>query len=117
MKLKDVQQIVIDALCYHEAFIRLGFKADDIFVGHEEAIVFVVLKTQNNEFIVKLGVLALTEAQFAQVWNDVSNAYNSGAFDTTELQAAFLRTFPAKEAQNFLAAIRAKGISIPTNLN
>ena len=102
----------------HEAFRRLGFAADDIFVlttTHDE--VYVQLRTQGKEFNVRIDLLGqgMTHEQFNERWLAFIERANGGHFSNDLLQQVFDRWLSsAGGGVPLLTAIVSKGIVLPT---
>jgi len=93
MKLADLDQAFVEALCLHELFRRMGFAADDVFLmlaragNPESAIIpkglalgdlalFVQLRTQGKEYNVIIGALPCPEDDFAKAWGTAVELFN-----------------------------------------
>lgn len=102
----------------HEAFRRLGFAADDIFVLTTEADeLFVQLKTQGKEFNVRVGPLGeLSHETFNARWLSFVDRINGRTFADDLLQQIFDRWLEHETggAMSFINAVMAKGIKLPS---
>lgn len=101
MKLADVDQVLLEALCLHELFRRMGFSADDVFIMLSRAAnpasailpkglrpgdraMFVSLRAQDKEYNVIMGALPCPEDDFAKAWGTAVETYNTATQEETD---------------------------------
>lgn len=104
--------------CYgvHEAFRKLGFASDDIFIGAIHGIAWVVLRTQGKEFKVGAARTCRTQKEFEGLWTKTAQAIVDGKVHNDVLNRMFLEASEVKDSVRFVAAILAKGIVLPVAL-
>lgn len=115
-------QGVYDAWACHEAFRRLGFSADDIYVIGSASVnnaglpaIHSVLRTQGRELVVICGVYN-TDAELEKVMEKYAiflELYNAGFLDEDKMRARYERSMVGQDTLGFLTAIERKGIRIP----
>lgn len=107
----------------HEAFRRLGFSSDDIYVGqHNEPVWGVTtptlnctLKTQEKEFVVSIAHYKKGEIWRAfDEWTDFVTKMTNGEFSERDLMELFHEwPFPGTMTQ-FVMALTVKGFKLPS---
>lgn len=115
MKALDIflsEPLIRDAWTAHEAFRRLDFPADDIFVLLG-ANIAVMLKTDGKEFTVNVGVHPRGSEWFGQMWS----AFVEGLDDIPQsaLDEAWKGSVFFTHSLEFLTALRGKGFELPTS--
>lgn len=99
---------------------RFGFKSDDIFFhqnmdeepGPEpRGMMFVVLKTQDKSFSIRVGVVDLPYAGWAAAWKVVATALLEGRVDSTDRIVDESEAF--RDKVRLMMAIQGKGIRVP----
>lgn len=115
-------QAVYEAWACHEAFRRLGFSADDIYViGQPSAnnggrpAIHSVLRTQGRELVVICGVYE-TEEELKEVLNKYGiflELYNAGLMSESKMRQRYERSMVGQDRLGFVGAIQRKGIRIP----
>ena len=75
---------IIEALCAHEAFRRLNFSADEIFIGQTDAgQLLVVLEHRGQKFTIDVvdhereTWEILPDQEFAEVWSSAASVWNT----------------------------------------
>jgi hypothetical protein len=107
-----------EALAVHEAFRRLGFIPDQLFVTLDsESQLFVILKHRGQDFAVCCGELSLTEAEFHEQWPALITAVNAGYMTEADMTSIWTNSYVYQNKVRFILAIKAKGIAIPENLS
>ena len=123
-KLNAYPPVIIATWAIWEALRRLGFTADDIWVqiaGNEAAPesgywMFVVLKTQDKEFVIHIMPLGeLTPKRTMKLWKAFSGMIAGGRFDEGTMHGAYAHYFLQREpgAASLITALTAKGFVLP----
>jgi hypothetical protein len=98
----------------HEAFRKLGFLPDQLFVTiSNENQLFVILKHRGQDFAVCCGELLLTEAEFHEQWPALIIAVNAGEMSQEDMMSIWTDSYVYQNKVRFILAIKAKGIAIP----
>lgn len=116
MKWADIHPVFREALGTHEAFRKLGFPAEDIFVHlNPDRTMLVVLKTQNKDFTVTVGSFnkSLTYPTWKMSWNAVGLAVIEGRVSEKDLERIWRSCYVYRQKVEFLMGISSKGIVIP----
>jgi hypothetical protein len=116
--LADVPAPLREILCVMEAFVRFGFRPDDLFVlanaidpGTQRKSVAVLLKAQGKQFVCTIGQAYPGDAlerdwpRAAAVWNAASHA---------EREALFDRSWVSQHAAMLVTSLVGKGFR-PSN--
>jgi len=128
MKLADVDDRLLEALCLHEMLRRLGFTADHVFImlaraGNPESAIFpkglelgdlalfVQLKAQDKEYNVLMGALPCSEHGFAKAWGEAVEIFNKAP--RTETDPLWDRSLIVKRSATVVTDLVAKGFVIP----
>jgi hypothetical protein len=128
MKLADVDDVLLEALCLHELFRRMGFSANDIFIvlaraGNPESAIlprglsvgdlalFVTLKAQGKEYNVIMGALPCPDAEFAKAWGEAVVLFNNAT--RAETDPIWDRSVIVKRAPVVALDVHAMGFVIP----
>jgi hypothetical protein len=117
LQAKDVHPSLIAALGCHEGFRRLGFRPEDLFLMYQEEqqILFVVLKTQGQQFAVGVAPVPDKESKtLEQEWQRLVMAVRTFEFSEADLQTCWESSLPYANPEGFLLAILKKGIRLPT---
>jgi len=127
--LRDHHEVILEALCLHEVFRRLGFSSEQIFVqlactADPNRLVFfdraktgdlcvhVVLRAQGLEYTGGIGPLPVAEDDWEQTWTDATVAWN--AAPEAEMKKIWERSRVLKTSFNVMMALQAKGFRIPS---
>lgn len=122
MTYDEIHPAMRAALGTFEMLRRLGFKSADIFF-HQNAneptnpleprgMMFVVLKTQGKEFTIRVGLVESTYEAWVDEWQAVVAAALEHRIEEADRIVEESEAFRRKV--DFLLAIRAKGIRIPS---
>lgn len=114
-KLTDLPLAFKEALAFHNAFRRLGFKSDDIFIVLADSALLVSLKVQGVEFNVEVGEVELSEEEFPGYWAGVVERFNFGPLE--EVEEIWENSFIKGNFEKTSALIRGKGILAPSLAN
>lgn len=120
----EQNEIIRETLCLHEAFRKLGFSSDSIFVViarvadpsralmHEQTkvgdlAVHVQLKAQGLEYIGAIGPIPCEDSEFNEIWNNAVKWFNQGP--EKELQAMWDASRIHRVLPSLLLALQDKG--------
>jgi hypothetical protein len=112
------QELVHELWAYHEAFRRMGFSADDIFLSFNvidpagREVVGVVLMTQGMEFAVSARPVEDPKA-FIQLWLTFIDSFEKRERDDAELLAIWDNSHAKSSFIPLVTALQAKGIQLP----
>jgi hypothetical protein len=111
----------------HEALRRLGFQANDIYVsggqelGHPDVpyALFVVVRTQDKEFVANCGKFATMADADAAVdeWTRFATALCDDKFEEEALRRIYVDSRVYEDATQFMRAIVATGMRPPCQFN
>ena len=111
----------------HEALRTLGFAADDIYVSSGRSVahpfnppaLFVILKTQDKEFVVTVGVYESESAVDKALvqWTEFATLLNEKAFDEKRLEEIFHSSNLGRSKTQFVASLFSKGFRPPNRMN
>ena len=116
MKWADIHPVFREALGTHEAFRKLGFPAEDIYVHlNPDRTMLVVLKTQNKDFTVTVGSFnkSVTYQKWKNSWTAVGLAVIERRVSEKVLDRIWRSCYVYRQKVEFLMGIYAKGITIP----
>lgn len=114
MEFDDIDPVFREAIGTFEAFRKMGFPAEEIFVlRNKDGSMLVMLRTQGKEFGVAVGSLDMTKEQWMEAWKDVALAVGDGRIQEDVLDQIWLSCRPYAEKVSFVLAIGQKGILIP----
>lgn len=113
MTYDQIDPAIRHCLGVHEAFRKLGFPSDDIFIGAIQGIAWVVLRTQGKEFKVGAARTSRLQKEFEGLWSKTAQAIIDGKVSNDDLNRIFLETLVVKDSVRFVAAVLAKGINLP----
>ena len=106
-------------LALFEAFRRLGFTSDEIFVGYNGGNPVVVVRAQEKQFAVAVGDTGpqpTDEQQYQEEWVDAVAAWNGGMLTEVERQRLYREhVIDAGKGMPLLEALFAKGFVLPKN--
>lgn len=113
--LKQIPMPFRDALACHQAFRRLGFKSDDIYVLYSDGFLYMILKTQGKEFNINLGTIEINEIEFPKIWAEIVETFNTGP--EQEVLEIWDKSLIKNNFQLISGLIRKKGIMLPNLMN
>lgn len=118
MKFNDIHPVYRQAIGCHEAFRKLGFPSEEIFVLYQggDSTLFVTLESQGKKFNVAVGRMVLTQGQFEKDWGEITTKINDGTVSQADLDAIWQDSMPAKDSTGFLLALYEKGIQVPKTM-
>jgi len=114
LTIKSMEPAVREAICYHEAFRRLGFLPDDIWVGtNSTGQVTVELHAQGKVFTTIAGVCesAKDEQLFGVLWLKAMHLVIESTDE--ELQEIWESSFVKKNFIDFAKSMWEKGFEFP----
>lgn len=124
MKYREIPKPMRNALATYEILRRLGFSSDDIHWHHNGAehpgspeprgMMFVVLQTQGKEFLMRVGVIDTSYDAWREQWRTVMQALLDNAIPEKDYGRLLSESEAYRKTDNLCAAIRGKGIRIPT---
>lgn len=106
-----------EALSTQEILQRLGFRAHEIAVAHEDERLAVVLQTQGREFAIPVGRTRLDDKAFDKEWTLAVGAYNVGGDATWQPAMERARNKAEKMLPALLVELRQNGILAPKVAN
>lgn len=119
MRPEDYPEGVQYAWCAHQAFRRLGFKADDIWLiiakagdDNEQLHAFMTLKTQGKEIHVDCG--RADEKTFPELWKSFCKAFNENKFREKALRKVFDASNFTTHTAQFVMLLLNRGFQIPS---
>ncbi len=105
---ETLEQALNEALAVHEAFRRLGFPPEDIFVGADIEKLFVELRSQGKTLLVTCGEGIYDQADIERLWEAKATAWNT-TMTFEEREAIYRPSSVLKQAIKLLFALRIKG--------
>lgn len=109
--LSGLRPVFVEALCYHEALLRLGYEAEEIFVSPGDDILSVVLVVGDKRFFIAVGPLildnAFTRESFLKEWKIACDIWNKASDQNR--WAVFEKSFVCGSALNFCAVLVLNG--------
>lgn len=116
-RLADFQKPLLEALAAHEAFRKLGFSSEQLFM-HENpephGDIGVLLKHSEKTFRFTVGRPA---PGWEEQWVRLVKLYNDGEFASEELNHWYDTSFVRMHYPELLLALHAKGIAPPYEAN
>jgi hypothetical protein len=123
----DYPESVKECWAVHQALRTLGFKPDDIYVaagqsaGHafNPPAMFVVLRTQDKEFVVTLALFETDEAveSALQLWTEFAERWNADSFDQDVMDKIYNESNVMQNSAQLVLSIEGKGIRCPVTTN
>lgn len=107
----DVPPALRECLAAFEAYRRLGYQADDIFMIRGANGLFMQLKEGAKEFIVAGGMWRGTDDQLMKLWTECCAAWNGG-FNEAQKQEIWEASFVRQNSVALVAAMKVKGFDI-----
>lgn len=118
-KLDDYPQVLLKVLVLHEAFRRLAFEPDEIFVepNRDETgtiALFVLVKCRGREFRAIAGPVGdMAVDKMYDLWVELATRFNASAFDEADEDALyykFWRGGSGDNARSLVEALVSKGL-------
>ncbi len=97
-----------EALAVQEVFRRLGFPADDLFVGADIEKLFVELRSQGKTFVVTCGEGNYEQAEIEKGWTERATAWNK-TMTHEEREVIYRNSSILKRSVKLLFALRTRG--------
>lgn len=123
MTYDEVPEPMRVALATFEMLRRLGFTPEEILWHHNgneppggpepRGMMFVVLKVDDKEFLVRTGVVPTSYEQWQKQWLRVQKAAKDHTLSDDDYDRMLLESEAYQFTDDFCQAIRAKGIRIP----
>jgi hypothetical protein len=110
MKLADIPPLLKEALAVHEAFRKLAFTPDEIFIHPSTTKLRVVVIRGDNRFAVDVGVNTIPMAEFERTWGEAVEAWNTGK--DFEQKAIWENSAVRRDAVGFVVALLDKGFAV-----
>ena len=124
MTYDDISPLIREFLGAREAFRRLGFLPDDLYIMTAKSALnggklsaFCQLKTQGKTFNVELGPLPSDENGFIAEYKRVVKAIVDGEVSEPVLQRIWEESMPCQDKLGFIMAIQDKGIRVVKDAN
>ncbi|MDO8690529.1 MAG: hypothetical protein Q7R39_11060 [Dehalococcoidia bacterium] len=105
---ETLEQALNEALAIHETFRRLGFPADDIFVGADIEKFYVELRSQGKTFIVTCGLGNYDDEEIRHLWPVRATAWNT-TMTFEEREAIYRNSSILSRAVQLLSALKQRG--------
>ncbi len=112
---KDIPEAFQEALGTHEAFRKLGYSADDIWVHlRDDGMMFVIVRPQGQpDFAVGVGKCAMTPEEWRVQWPALATAVSEGRVSPKDMNAMWVASVPFRHKVDFISALLMKGLSPP----
>lgn len=108
-----LEETLNEALGFNEAFRRLHFSPDELFVCADPEKIFVALRTQGLEFIAVCGPNSISsDAELIQRWDERCHWWNVTATDD-EREALWDRSFARARSGELVVKLVLKGFILP----
>jgi hypothetical protein len=107
-----------EALAVHEAFRKLGFSAEQIYIHRNPPPlldIVVVLMHLDKSLTVTLGRLG--DKRWKKKWTSLVHLFNSGGIPEDDFQRWYDRSFAGTHHVELLLMLQVKGISPPLGDN
>jgi hypothetical protein len=115
MKYEDIHPAFRNCLGYFEAFRKLGFRSEDIFVFLLRGSAYVMLRTQGKEFVCAAGPMDLPKERFTSEWEKVAIALNYREIPDGDFLRIYTECEAYTDSVGFMVALSAKGIQAPVS--
>lgn len=114
--LSDIPPLFLEALSVHEAFRKLGFNSEDVFIarglGPDRVLsILVGIKRDGQQFFLSVGHYDGTDEQLLSTWHEVVAVYKGSPEES--LQNMWDNSSIKKQSVVFLNALIKKGILMP----
>lgn len=118
MKLTEFPLEIQEGLCAHEAFRRLGFEPNEIFICYDPSVCTIssILRTQGKEFSVLIGPTKLLAEEFVENWTKASVVFNETA-SNEEILDLWDISVVKYQLSEIIFRLEQKGIIIPYFIN
>jgi hypothetical protein len=106
-----------EALAVHEAFRKLGFTSDQIYIHRNPeplSDIVVVIYQHGKSLATTLGRLEGEEADWRGQWKELVERFNAGEIDT-DFDAFYEQSYIRAHYVDLLFMLNAKGIEPPYN--
>lgn len=112
---ESVSPAMREMLATHDAFRKLGFTPDDIFVHYNSdgTVLVAVHGKDDREFAVTCGHVDLSREGFVREWTRVVEAVRSASFPQADLDRMWIESLVYRERVTFVASLVAKGVYVP----
>lgn len=128
IKTMTIREVTREALATHAAFLKLGFRSDDIYFAVGKAKdppsvrglthVGVILIAQDRRFEVTCGYTAEGHDAVVVAWKRVLKAWNTGGHMTNaDKRELWEGSYVRQHATELCAALVFKGFKLKHNLN
>lgn len=110
-----LEQIMDEALCYQEAFRRLGFTADEVFIGIDgpnTGTVKAIIRADDKDFAATCGYWEGDEKIFAEKWKAKIEWWNSPETPDAARTALWEKSAVAANATNLVVYLLAQGFEL-----
>lgn len=128
MKLAELHEVFLEALCLHELLRRLNFTADEIFVAYGRIAnpataifskglkvgapaFFVTLKAQGKEYNVAIGAAPVGKNEIKQAWDAAVAVYNGAT--RAETDPLWARSLIVKRSATVVIDLVGLGYVLP----
>jgi hypothetical protein len=110
---KEVSEVIREALCLHEAFRRLGFPSEDIYVlGPQAGRIGVAVQKTGKSFAVEVGQQChLSDEAFEKLWDRAVVWFNEEASED-ELQEMWENSKVLKNSTLLVSELQARGFPL-----
>lgn len=119
MKLADYDERLREAWAVHQVFLKLGFTAEQIWVGvWEETGLTVHLRAQGREFVYVVGLVTGDEVvTLRTTWTRLVRAFLARTFPLPDVHACYESSHVRKQLVPFVQAMLDMGFVLPRELN
>lgn len=107
--------VIQEALCVFEAFRRLGFQADDIYMVHDDHGMGILLKSGGREFNVRVGEVPVSGPKLGALWEQAAEAWNSAP--QHEIDALWRKSAVLRNGTGLCSALILHGFPLGRTLN
>jgi hypothetical protein len=119
-----VDKVLREALATHEAFRKLHYSADDIYIAlnsgpkelKELIQISMVLRSGGKQFTVTIGFVKESPAEVQKLWDDLGEKWNK-TWTEEQRKALWEGSSIRKNSVAFMAAFVSKGFESRGNLN
>lgn len=108
-----LDEVLEEALCWHEAFRRLGFQSEDLFIAADPEDIMVILRTQGLEFVGLAGPYAGPKENLMELWERKTEEWNSIPASTGWHDRLWNKSFVANHSSELCLKLVKKGFALP----
>lgn len=109
----SLDDVLNEGLGFFEAFRRMGFPAEELFLGLDPFKVFIVLRSQGKEFVAICGpFVGGDERALYDAWTAKAKWWNGDATHE-ERSALWDRSFAKNHAFDLATSMMVKGFVLP----